>query len=868
MVHTKSTELPAYKLVNARNLQMVHDQALRELHVTHSGQQFQANQHVPTSIATSGSQNLQERITIPDSLMGTPVSRSESDSMHRPNAELYDRHGKESDCWIRFDHHPASKQASQTFSSYEESIQGNPWSGDRESELPAKPYAPFSTFADFDFAEFVTEHRLSSSTINDLLKRLHRTWASQVLVTLETADEIEQHVKMSIEPKLAFNETRVSSSYQGAGGDPVHEEHVVFIRSIRDWVSAVVKDPVLLPHFQWYPVKKYHIVGNREVQYVDEPWSGQDWWDDQDAIGDDGILYDVEEEKSSPEYINYKRQLYHEVLLSVFSSIVDSSRVGHGVICADAVLRTLYILIKFASGDYEEQVDMALIRGVNSLHPCPVCLVPRNALSDITTRYPSRTAEQSWKAYQEAFASQAAGENSKAEEVLKAYSLRPVFNAFWHLNHTDPHRAMCFDILHFFDGGLWGRHLWPELIRCIREESGGANITVIDDRFSLLPSWQNMDHLEKVVDLTFVDSRTHFSIMKDMLSGPRLHVHYVVRSLAELRMYAGLHVVTPTRLAMARKARDSFAIMVNDLSGSVLKDFNFPKMHYLSHLLDHLWRKCASRHYNTILGEGMHVLMKAAFRQTNAKEFEAQIASQFDSLTAIRRIRRTVDLYEQALGIDRISPPKRSEPNNSPHLEAPDNPIPVHAFENNSRYNLNSFHLQLCHFLASLAAEGSASSAGAQASLDSLMIFPFKRLRVPYISYDDWSANVDHVHAHPFFHGKPRYDAILLSDKATGKLGFARLKFLFRCYGLGRAWDIAVISRARIIRQASEVEIGMAIVEESEEEELILTSSIKRAVFLSPTFENIGEVGPRFFVNDLVDYDMILRLNPSYIYGT
>ncbi|KIO23838.1 hypothetical protein M407DRAFT_26763 [Tulasnella calospora MUT 4182] len=677
MAHIKSTELPVYKLVNAKNLQMAHDQALQELRLARSMQHFSANQHSPTSIARSDPQDLQKRIFGSESLAGAPVQLSEEPvSAHRPNAELYDC--KESDCQIRFDYHPASKRPSRTFSSYEESTEGNTWSGDRE--LPAKPYAPFSTFADFDFAEFVTEHRLSSSVINNLLKRLHTTWASQVLVTLETADEIEQHVKMSIEPKLEFKETRVSSSYQGAGGDPVHEEHVVFIRSVRDWDSAIVKDPVLLPYFQWYPVKKYHIIGNREVQYVDEPWSGQDWWEDQDAIGDDGIVVPIflysdkttvssfngrtfhpviarignlpaairnsrgehgggtliayvpqAKEKSSPEYINYKRQLYHEVLLSVFSSIIDSSRVGYGVICADAVLRTLYILIKFASGDYEEQVDMALIRRVNSLHPCPVCLVPRNALSDITTGYPSRTAQQSQKTYQEAFTYRAAGKNGKAEEVLKAYSLRLVFNAFWHLEHTDPHRAMCFDILHFFDGGLWGRHLWPELARCIREVSGGANITVIDDQFSLLPSWQNMDHLEKVVDLTFVDSRTHFSIMKrilpcaqDMLSGPSLRVLSAVRSLAQLRMYAGLHVVTPTRLGKARKARDSFAITLNDLSGSVLKDFNFPKMHYLSHLLDHLWRKCASRHYNTILGEGMHVLMKAAFRQTNAKEFEAQ----------------------------------------------------------------------------------------------------------------------------------------------------------------------------------------------------------------------------------------------------
>lgn len=133
---------------------------------------------------------------------------------------------------------------------------------------------------------------------------------------------------------------------------------------------------------------------------------------------------------------------------------------------------------------------------------------------------------------------------------------------------------------------------------------------------------------------------------------------------------------------------------------------------------------------------------------------------------------------------------------------------------------------------------------------------------------------VDLVHAHPSFHGNPRYDAVLISDGITGQLGFARLRLLFRCYGLGRTWDMAIVSRARIVRQAAEEAIGMAIVEECKEDEFILTSSVKRAVFLSPTFEGAGAgagagaVGPRFFVNDLVDYDMILRLDPSYVYGT
>lgn len=70
---------------------------------------------------------------------------------------------------------------------------------------------------------------------------------------------------------------------------------------------------------------------------------------------------------------------------------------------------------------------MMLIRGVNSPHPCPMCLVPQDALFDITSPYPSRTAQQSFRAYKAALEHRTMGENGKAEEVLKALSLRAVF---------------------------------------------------------------------------------------------------------------------------------------------------------------------------------------------------------------------------------------------------------------------------------------------------------------------------------------------------------------------------------------------------------------------------------------------------------
>ncbi|KIO18770.1 hypothetical protein M407DRAFT_224755 [Tulasnella calospora MUT 4182] len=849
-----ASSLVTYYYRTVQQIQLERNQALLSLQLAASAKHLPVDQ--PLQTVQNCRSDLQSRIAPIGTLPDIPAS-SQSAQMSASDTSLSTDQVMEPDYHIRFEYHPASKQPPRLYSSYQESLSTT--SEPVDYEVPSKPYSPFTTQADFDFAEFVTEHRLSSSAINDLLKRLHTVWANDVLVTVETAAELDQFVKDSIEPDIEFKETHVQSSYQAASGKPVTEEHAVFVRSIRDWVASAVKDPILFPHFQWYPIRKYHVFKDRHIQFVDEPWSGTDWWEDQDAIGNEGCvvpimlysdkttvssfngrtfhpviarignlpasirnsrgahgggtliayipqLYDVEEEKSSAEFINHKRQLYHQVLLTIFASIIDSAKVGYKVICADSMLRTLFILIKFASGDYEEQVDLTLVRGINSLFPCPVCLVPRNALSDLTMQYPSRTARQSRTIYQEAESYKRSGENGKAEEVLKAHSLRAVFNAFWHLKHSDPHRAVCFDIIHFLDGGLWGRHAWPELIRCIRQAAGGENITVIDDRFSLLPSWPSLDHLEKVVDLTFVDSRTHFSIIK---------------------------------------ARDEFARLITDLSENVLKEFNFPKMHYLTHLLDHMWRKCASRHYNTILGEGMHVLMKAAFPQTNAKEFEAQMAFHFDSLTALRRIRRTVDLYNQATEADHISSTENSNPLTAPRLEAPDKPVPIHAV---SAFNTGSadFYSQLCRFL----------------------ITPFKRLRVPYTSYDNWTPNIDLIHAHPLFHGKPRYDAVLLALDGHAKLVLGRLRLLFRCHALGRVWDVAFIQPADVIRPANGVDIGMTIVKEREEAEFVLTSSIRRAAFFSPTFEGGGIDGPEYFVNDLVDYDMILRLDPHYVYGT
>lgn len=71
---------------------------------------------------------------------------------------------------------------------------------------------------------------------------------------------------------------------------------------------------------------------------------------------------------------------------------------------------------------------MALIRGLNSHFPCPVCLVPGDKLSDLSISHPLRTTETMRAVYETANEANTAADK---EAILKEYSLRGVEVCHW-----------------------------------------------------------------------------------------------------------------------------------------------------------------------------------------------------------------------------------------------------------------------------------------------------------------------------------------------------------------------------------------------------------------------------------------------------
>jgi hypothetical protein len=114
---------------------------------------------------------------------------------------------------------------------------------------------------------------------------------------------------------------------------------------------------------------------------------------------------------------------------------------------------------------------------LKGLCPCPICHVPIEKQSDLTSIYPLRTATETQKFLKHADSLEYGYEKN---EFLKNKGLHyikvilyPQFrtpansqiflqNSFWHMHNSDVHKALSFDRLHFL-GGLWEHHLWSEV---------------------------------------------------------------------------------------------------------------------------------------------------------------------------------------------------------------------------------------------------------------------------------------------------------------------------------------------------------------------------------------------------------------------
>ncbi|KAM6495342.1 hypothetical protein JOM56_009965 [Amanita muscaria] len=859
---------------------------------------------------------------------------------------------------IRTEYHPHSGRAPTT-KHYEDYRHRAP------APLPAKqsPWLPFRSRTEFSIAKIILEAGLTEKQTNVLTKAIHKAVKGEDVFEISNYREMCElwdRVALSLTP---FEQAKVSAQYKESA-----RQYDLYYKPLWDWAVDLLSDPQLAPLFEWDAQRVFRYDGTNMIRFYDEPWAGDRFWELQDKLPPSGkplcvILYadkaklssfgtqkgypviarcanlpsdirhgtglgggrvvgwlpvveDEAAEKGKSAYADFKRAIWHNSFLVILESISTKSKTGVWFTCGDGVQRHLFPVVFALSADYEEQSVMALIRGTNSKYPCPVCLVPKPQMSDLTIKHPLRHGAESQRLYDEATV---ATTKAMQNEILKAQSLRLVPNAFWTVQHSDPHRTLSWDRMHNYPHGLGGKHIWPLLKKHI-EDLPRSCAALVDNGYADLPRWPNLNHFSQVLNVHFSDANKYEDILKlapfilqnvltNESSRPGFLLLCCLRSFLKLNMYAALRVHTDITLVEGEAELSRFSSLISEYSCILTpdnegassdsnddtedvstKNWNFPKMHTQVHLFDDIRAKGATRHYNTKPNEQMHGPLRRAYLfRTNFKNVAPQILQVNHWVLAAQVVQDNIDVLDTYYDKQQTDTDENEcdvDANDGEAIDAPGPAAPAtivldrivfkspvsesdagcsfRQLETSDQTSneplLLSLRSKVTGFLRQYFQDNQIH-APYPAIRPNETFIEYRAMRVYYESMVDWKITWDTLRCNPSFYGARRHDHVMI-NVGLDLVIFARLLFLFIYHHPGQpepynlAYILPLDAPVGNRRQKDRL-LGLQLLCAQPSARVIDARSIIRGAYIVP--DGKKDSG-RYYVVDTIDGDMFLRL--------
>ncbi|EPQ59880.1 hypothetical protein GLOTRDRAFT_103770 [Gloeophyllum trabeum ATCC 11539] len=772
----------------------------------------------------------------------------------------------------------------------------------------SEPWRPFQSRLDFEFAELALRAGLTKAETDTLFTLCHRAVAGEPF-TLRDHAELTVTWESASFKCTPFEAQTITATYGKA-----EKKYQVYYRPIWNWALDLLREEHLMKYWHWDAQRCYKYSGSEFKRFLYEPWTADRWWDIQSSLPKDAkplcfILYADKTKLSSfgtemgypviarianidiavrnnsgvaggrvvgwlpivkenpsdsgkAGYADFKQIVWHEAFYAVLKAVAEYSRTGYHFKCADQIIRFLFPIVLILSADYEEQCVMALIRGFRGLCPCPICLAPAKNLVDTSEEYELRTTATMQAIFHKA---KELGRTA-GEQLLKSYGLRAGVNVFWKICLSDPYLALSFDRLHAYHGGLFGRHIWPQLKLYI-EDLGRAAGTTLEKQVGELPRWRDFNHFNEVMKTKFTDGQKFEDLSKVLLYAiynlfdrrQHAHIHLLLQCLRlylELDIYVGLEVHTSDTLEAGQQTLAKFSLK--------LQDWEFPKAHSHKHVFDDIRAKGATRVYNTKVNEKVHGPLKEAYRHTNYKQVAGQILREDHWKLVSSLIREHItclDAYNQPgeeyddVGIMHIA------------LGSPQTPITFKDLEDLHGKDLafKNFRIKLGKFFSTfLPAHGIPIPEGRPIHFDQYdKIKEHRYVKVTYESMVDWQAKTDHLRCSPDFHHHERHDSVIVNTIA-GNI-FAKLLYVFTCSTGGKVYPLALIQPLDAgagARRQTDQDLKFHRLRERprKSSEFISLETVIRGSFIVPDFKTDGD----FFPVDVIDGDMFLRLRELY----
>ncbi|KAF9245417.1 hypothetical protein BU15DRAFT_85700 [Melanogaster broomeanus] len=736
-----------------------------------------------------------------------------------------------------------------------------------------KPWQPFVTSGDFEFSEIAHHAALSKEQTDKLLALIRRIANGEAKLTLMShGDLVKAWTCASILMTSCEKHTV-----------PVHHkkrdlEFEVHFRPLWDWAMDLLQDPLLAPHFTWDAQRLYKHNGTRFERFIDEPWTADRWWNVQSDLPRDSVpfafilyadkshlsssgkakaypvivhcgnlLVDIRngngisggrlvgwlpivgedaEEDGKLSFTNLKRVVWHEAFLKLLDSIILLSKTGFSHKCFDDIMRWLFLIILILSADYEEQCVMALIRGLGSHCPCPICHVPANQLYDHSTTHPNRRSEEAIACFELHKKSR-----TQADIPMKEQSWQPVENAFWHVNRSCPHVILSFNVLHFNNLGMWGSHLFVELKKLLKELGRHAEKTV-DSQHKMFPRWRNFSHLKNVTKVTYSDGNKLSDIAKqilftcqNVLTREDSPIGYAllkcIASYLQYHMYIVLDVQTESTLAAGEMALLDFHqhlkeyIAMHD-PGVPRKNWNFPKAHLGKHTFRDILEKGAVRNFSIRPNESHHGPIRRFYLlQTNRKNVAEQILK-LDHRSLVCKLIRSCIEHVKREHLKQVFDRQALEDDESETMD--DVPFVGHIYlgspvspagtfsaieeRSPSQCVFQDFRKKFTYFINDFLPANNIPLPQGRSWFRppaDKMLQEFRYLKVNYESTATWKLETNYLQCNPSFHGHPRYDCMLIHTHdqhgdQREKFAIVRLHFMFRYTVGGHTLELALVN--------------------------------------------------------------------------
>ncbi|KAH9041102.1 hypothetical protein EDB84DRAFT_1474932 [Lactarius hengduanensis] len=816
----------------------------------------------------------------------------------------------------------------------------------RPSPPKAEPWCLFfKTREDFLFSEVLMEVGMNKDLTERLIKVVRLCIEGKGSLTFSNYSDIQAAWERASCQLTAFNFHDISVPYNGA-------VQTFQIPYLWDWAVDLILDSQLAKYFEWDARKVFKHNGKNISRVYDEPWTADMFWNFQSRIpkgvhvlcfilyvdksklssfGSEkaypviaccanlpteirnsnsgvgggcivGWLPDIPEtaaDSGKPEFINFKRNVWHCAFHCVIDSIIDKSKVGCWLQCADGTSQHFFPGVIILSANYEEQCVMSLIRGIHGKMPSLICFIPNyffqkipnpkpnfpntipdDQLADVSKTWPPRTTERMQQLIEEG---KTLNRSVDREHHFSKYGICDVDNVFWRVDNSDPYHVLSFDRLHSNNNGVFGYHLWKRFKGLFGDtQEGCAAATKFELQFGQAPHWRDLHHFSQVLKVDFMDGGKNEDISKVLVFAAHnlfslekneewWKLLLCLRSFSILDLLLSLGVHTEETILAGRSELEKFRTLIE------------------VHSFDDVEAKGASRNYNMKPNEKMHsFLRKLYLNRTNFKNVASQILKhkhvalvgeliqgQINELDMAIREQATNDNSDdiggdtlgstqgQHIGSS-LEPPVQGGSScqgrrsmfdaGAVILQSQQAPVTFEALEVQRAQDrpFRNFRARLAAWLTDTMPLYRFSFA------PDCMCVEFQvddKVRCGMNQWSNWQQYMDYIYCTPRFHSQERHNFVIL--KTTNGFIFAELLFIFTTSVAEHQFPICLV-------HPFDAAIQPRHLHPKSSTEFFFAQSIVRGAPLIPTFDNMSG---DHFVMDIVDHNGDLFVHCNEIFG-